>query len=114
MTNGVYGLAEAIGRGGESPCEKYVCKKRADCSARELACASFARYVAIGRAADPHMLWPNKLGTRPRMKHRPRATRGIFERVFSLDGDALAWDAERKQKQTTDKRVVWVFDLGTR
>ena len=51
--DGVMDLVLAIGLQPEPPCEKHDCEFQHKCSAEQLACKAFVRYVRTGVAGKP-------------------------------------------------------------
>jgi len=79
-------LIDAVGGVGLSPCDKFACAKRAQCSEQLMACSAFRHFVDTGRSCDPCIVFPARITQKQRPIHmrEPMPSRDIF---ISMDDE---------------------------
>ena len=70
----------AIEQAGQSPCDKFKCEKRDQCSSELLACTSFRNFLETGNAVTPYMFFPIKVSKNlfPKKLSRIKPTKEIY------------------------------------
>ena len=71
-------LAAALLEAPITPCERFSCTHRTQCSEQELACTAFLHYVQTGKTCHPHLHFTGK-GERPVPTTSVMPTRAIFD-----------------------------------